>query len=125
MIPDLDACLAKYGTLRPRYFLGDKGYDSLENIKHVANLGIVPVIAVRMLTQDEDGRRLYGWYLRCRRPSDLRRRQGNEVHGNHRLDTLVPTIALHAVNWGQALLIRALGYSQEPSYIHQIFARTQ
>ncbi len=59
MIPDLDACLSKYGTLRPRYFLGDKGYDSLENIKHVASLGIMPVIAVRQPTRDEDGRRLY------------------------------------------------------------------
>ena len=38
MIQDLDDCLALYQTLNPRYFLGDKGYDSLKNILHVISL---------------------------------------------------------------------------------------
>ena len=33
LIPDLDACLALYPTLPSHYFLGDKGYDKLENIE--------------------------------------------------------------------------------------------
>ena len=60
MIQDLDDCLALYRTLRPRYFLGDKGYDKLDNVKHVVSLGMIPVIAVRRPEKDkETGRRLY------------------------------------------------------------------
>ena len=39
MIQDLDDCLALYETLGPRYFLGDKGYDRLENIQHLSASG--------------------------------------------------------------------------------------
>ena len=61
MIQDLDDCLALYRKLRPRYFLGDKGYDKLDNIKHVVSLGMIPVIAIRRPEKDkETGRRLYG-----------------------------------------------------------------
>lgn len=60
MIQDLDDCLALYRTLRPKYFLGDKGYDKLDNIKHVLSLGMMPVIAVRRPQKDkETGKRLY------------------------------------------------------------------
>ena len=60
MIQDLDACLALHRTLRPRYFLGDKGYDKLDNIKHVVSLGMIPVIAIRRPEKDkETGKRLY------------------------------------------------------------------
>jgi hypothetical protein len=49
-----------YQTPRPRCFLADKGYDKLDNIKHVASLGMIPVIAVRRPEKDkETGRRLY------------------------------------------------------------------
>ena len=58
MIEDLDACLRLYQTV-PRYFLADKGYDSLKNILHLVSLGIIPVIAIRRPPKDEDGRRLY------------------------------------------------------------------
>ena len=46
MIQDLNDCLALHRELSPRYFLGDKGYDSLKNILHVIDLGMIPVIAV-------------------------------------------------------------------------------
>ena len=60
MIQDLDDCLALYRTLSPRYFLGDKGYDSLKNILHIISLGMVPVVAVRRPEKDkETGKRLY------------------------------------------------------------------
>ena len=60
MVQDLDDCLTLYPTLSPRYFLGDKGYDSLKNIRHIANLGMMPVIAVRLPDADkETGQRLY------------------------------------------------------------------
>ena len=59
LIPDLDDCLAQYPTLRPRYFLGDKGYDSLKNIQHLVSLGIAPVIAIRQPAKDAAGRRHY------------------------------------------------------------------
>ena len=60
MIPDLDTCLAFHQELSPRYFLGDKGYDSLENILHVIRLGMTPIIAVRRPPKDkETGHRLY------------------------------------------------------------------
>ena len=48
MIQDLDDCLALYETLGPRYFLGDKGYDRLENIKHLVSVGLIPVVSVRL-----------------------------------------------------------------------------
>ena len=38
MIQDLDDCLVLYRTLRPKYFLGDRGYDKLDNIKHLVSL---------------------------------------------------------------------------------------
>ena len=69
-IPDLDACLELYRTLSPVYFLGDKGYDSLKNIRHVVKLGFTPVIAVRRPEKDEDGQRLYdGIYNEDGRPT--------------------------------------------------------
>ncbi len=58
MIEDLDACLRLYQMV-PRYFLADKGYDSLANILHLVNSGIIPVIAIRRPPKDENGRRLY------------------------------------------------------------------
>ena len=70
MIQDLDDCLALYRTLSPRYFLGDKGYDSLKNILHVISLGMIPVIAIRLPQKDpETGQRLYdGIYVEDGRP---------------------------------------------------------
>ena len=60
MIEDLDDCLALYRELSPRYFLGDKGYDSLKNILHIVSRGITPVIAVRLPEKDKKtGKRLY------------------------------------------------------------------
>ncbi len=60
MVQDLDDCLALYETLGSRYFLGDKGYDSLENIKYLVSLGLIPVVAVRLPRKDEEtGKRLY------------------------------------------------------------------
>ena len=60
MVQDLHECLALYETLGPRYFLGDKGYDRLENIMHLVSLGLIPVVAVRLPEQDEEsGKRLY------------------------------------------------------------------
>ena len=71
MIQDLDDCLALYRKLRPRYFLGDKGYDKLDNIKHVVSLGMIPVIAIRRPEKDkETGKRLYdGIYDEDGRPT--------------------------------------------------------
>ena len=60
MVQDLDDCLALYRTLRPKYFLADKGYDKLDNIKHVVSLGIIPVMAVRRPEKDKKtGKRRY------------------------------------------------------------------
>lgn len=71
MIPDLDACLALYWTLSPRYFLGDKGYDSLKNILYLVKLGMIPIIAIRRPLKDpETGERLYdGIYTVDGRPT--------------------------------------------------------
>ena len=71
MIEDLDDCLALYRELSPRYFLGDKGYDSLKNILHVIDLGMIPVIAVRLPEKDKaTGKRLYdGIYEADGRPT--------------------------------------------------------
>ena len=71
MVQDLDDCLALYETLGPQYFLGDKGYDSLENIKHLVSLGLIPVVAVRSPEKDEEtGQRLYdGIYDKDGRPT--------------------------------------------------------
>ena len=71
MIQDLDDCLALYRTLGPQYFLGDKGYDRLENIQHLVSLGLIPVVAVRLPAKDEEtGKRLYdGIYEADGRPT--------------------------------------------------------
>ena len=71
MIQDLDDCLELYPTLKPKYFLSDKGYDSLGNIKHVVSLGMIPVMAVRRPEKDkETGKRLYdGIYDEDGRPT--------------------------------------------------------
>ena len=71
MTQDLDDCLALYRTLKPKYFLTDKGYDKLDNIKHVVSLGMIPVMAVRRPEKDkETGKRLYdGIYDEDGRPS--------------------------------------------------------
>ena len=70
LIEDLNDCLALYRELSPRYFLGDKGYDSLKNILHVIDLGMIPVIAVRLPEKDKaSGQRLYnGNYDKDGRP---------------------------------------------------------
>ena len=54
MVQDMDDCLALYQTLSARYFLGDKGYDSLENVQHVVNLGMIPVVAIRRPEKDKE-----------------------------------------------------------------------
>ena len=60
MSQDLDDCLALYPTLKPKYFLADKGYDKLDNILHVAQQGMIPVMAVRRPEKDKrTGKRLY------------------------------------------------------------------
>ena len=41
---------ALHPWLKPRYLLGDKGYDALTNFQHLADRGITPVIAVRKPT---------------------------------------------------------------------------
>ena len=71
MVQDLDDCLALYETLGPKYFLGDKGYDSLENIKHLVSLGLVPVVAIRLPQMDKETKqRLYdGIYDEKGRPT--------------------------------------------------------
>ena len=71
MIQDLDDCLTLYRKLRPRYFLGDKGYDKLDNIKHVVSRGMIPVIAIRRPEKDKGtGKRLYdGIYDEDGRPT--------------------------------------------------------
>ena len=71
MVQDLDDCLALYRTLGPQYFLGDKGYDRLENIQHLVSLGLIPVVAVRLPAKDEEtGKRLYdGIYEADGRPT--------------------------------------------------------
>ena len=71
MIEDIDDCLALYRELSPRYFLGDKGYDSLKNILHVIELGMIPVIAIRLPAKDkETGKQLYdGIYDKDGRPT--------------------------------------------------------
>ena len=71
MVQDLDDCLALYRTLSPRYFLGDKGYDSLDNILHIIRLGLIPIVAIRRPEKDkETSRRLYdGIYDEDGRPT--------------------------------------------------------
>ncbi len=73
MVQDLDDCLALYETLGPRYFLGDKGYDKLENILHAVSLGMIPIIAIRRPPKGkETGERLYdGIYFEDGRPTCL------------------------------------------------------
>ena len=73
MVQDLDDCLALYETMGPLYFLGDKGYDHLENIKHLVSLGLIPVVAVRIPGKDDEtGKRLYdGIYDAEGRPTCL------------------------------------------------------
>ena len=71
MTEDLDACLTLYPELSPHYFLGDKGYDGLPNFEHVMSRGLIPVIAVRRPTKDQEtGQRLYdGIYDKDGRPT--------------------------------------------------------
>ena len=60
MIQDLDDCLMLYQALSPRYFLGDKGYDSMDNILHIISLGMIPIVAIRRPEKDkETGKRFY------------------------------------------------------------------
>ena len=60
MKDDLDHCLDLYPTLHPTYFIGDKGYDSLENFVHAISRGMIPIIAVCEPPKDKDtGKRLY------------------------------------------------------------------
>ena len=70
MVQDLDDCLALYEMLGPQHFLADKGYDSLENIKHLVSRRPVPVVAVRLPEKDEEGQRFYdGIYDKDGRPT--------------------------------------------------------
>ena len=71
MVQDLDDCLALYQSVKPKYFLSDKGYDKLDNIKHVVSLGMIPVMAVRRPEKDKKtGKRLYdGTYDEVGRPT--------------------------------------------------------
>ncbi len=71
MVQDLDDCLALYPRLSPRYFLGDKGYDSLDNILHIIRLGLIPIVAIRRPEKDkESGKRLHdGIYDETGRPT--------------------------------------------------------
>lgn len=60
MKEDLDRCLDLYPTLSPKYFIGDKGYDSLDNFVHVVDRVMIPILAVREPPKDkETGQRLY------------------------------------------------------------------
>lgn len=63
--------MALYESLSPRYFLGDKGYDSLKNIQHIIDRGMVPVVAIRLPAKDkETGKQLYdGIYDKDGRPT--------------------------------------------------------
>ena len=65
MVRDLDDCLALYRMLDPKYLLADKGYDKLDNILHIINRGMIPVVAVRLPQKDkETGLRLHdGTYV--------------------------------------------------------------
>ena len=57
---DLDYCLGLYPRLNPTHFIGDKGYDSTENFVHIADHGMIPIIAVREPQADKQtGQRLY------------------------------------------------------------------
>ena len=71
MIQDLDDCLALYRTLKPKYFLTDKGYDKLDNMVHVVSLRMIPVMAVRRPKKDKKtGKRLWdGTYDEVGRPT--------------------------------------------------------
>ena len=71
LIPDLDAGMDLYQTISPRYFLGDKGYDSLKNIEHIISFGMVPIIKIRRPPKDpETGKRLHhGIYTADGRPT--------------------------------------------------------
>ena len=78
MIQDLDDCLALYETLGPRYFLGDKGNDRLENIQfgqRRADTGGRRPVACKGRGRATVVRR----HLRGRRPADVRRRQADGV----------------------------------------------
>ncbi len=71
MIRDLDDCLALYRTVESKYVLTDKGYDKLDNMVHVADLGMIPVMAVRRPKKDKKtGKRLWdGTYDEDGRPT--------------------------------------------------------
>ena len=59
MRADLDACLELHPWLKPKYLAADKGYHALYNFRHVADLGIAPIIAIPKPQEDSDGNRLY------------------------------------------------------------------
>ena len=71
MVEDLEACRALYRTLEMKFFLTDKGYDKLDNMTHVVNAGMIPVMAVRRPEKDkETDLRLYdGIYDEDGRPT--------------------------------------------------------
>ena len=57
---DLDAALKLHPWLNPRYLTADKGYHARYNFRHLADLGITPVIAIPKPQKDrKTGRRLY------------------------------------------------------------------
>ena len=57
--------------MSPRYFLGDKGYDSLKNLMDLVSRGMVPIVAIRRPPKDKaTGNRLYdGIYDEKGRPT--------------------------------------------------------
>ena len=56
----LDTTLERHPWLKPKFVLGDKGYDSLPNFQHALKRGTIPVIAVRRPQKDKaTGKRLF------------------------------------------------------------------
>ena len=81
MRDDLDACLKLHPWPKPRYLTADKGYHTLYNFRHVAGLGIVPIIAIPKPQEDgETGKRLYeGLYTGKGLPACIGGRAGHGV----------------------------------------------
>ncbi|MXZ91772.1 MAG: transposase [Chloroflexi bacterium] len=74
--PQLPKVLAEVQRLHSwmsiQYLVADKAYAGLERLKHLVNLGIVPVVAVPRPRKDEDGSRLFdGIYTADGRPTCL------------------------------------------------------
>ena len=59
MRANLDACLKLHPWLNPKYLTANKGYHAGYNFRHVADLGIAPVIAIPKPQEGGNGKRLY------------------------------------------------------------------